>query len=167
MCYSGVEMWPSWHRVLHQLPAGPNLWFRDDPRAREVNKLSQFCVIDKRAHSHRNRQPLMVFLPSPSSPFPPFSFLSLDSCISPFFHTGGGRNPCVRLLCIIPHAKPWRNYLCYLLTLPPVLNWRQWCGRGVYPPVLSLSPLPFMLYPPLSLFLSSSLFHSTSASSSC
>lgn len=186
MCYSGVEMWSTWHSVLHQLPAGPNLWYWDDLQAGEVNKLSQLCVIDKHTHTEKYRnteirrlwwffylQPLLFFF------F--FSlFLSLDSSIFTFISAPTPHfilveveiwNLCVCLLCIIPHAKPRQNYQCYLLTLPPVLNWRQWCGRGVYPPFLfslssflPLSPHPFiLLYPPFfpsfCLFPSSHLPH--------
>lgn len=89
------------------------------------------------------------------------SFLSLESCTSrsislpnPHF-IRGEVEICVWLLCIIPHAKPWRNYQCYRLTLPPVLNWRQWCGRGVYPPFLS-SYLP--LSPSIHFYLPSSFY---------
>lgn len=117
-----------WQSVLHQLPTGPNLCLWDDLQASEVNRLSQL-----RTHTNQWFSSLSasnLFSPPPYRPL----FCGLPPPMLPFL-TG------VCLLCIIPHAKPWRNYQCYLLTLPPVLNWRQWCGRGVSPPFLSCLPL--------------------------
>lgn len=51
-----------WHRALHQLPAGPSLWFWNDPRIWEVNKLSELCVIDRCVHTHaRTSSPSPIF----------------------------------------------------------------------------------------------------------
>lgn len=75
----------AWPRALHQLPAGPNLWFWDDPRVWEVNKLSQLCLMDRcvRTHAHTSSPSLTSFF---------FLFLFLDPNISaPIPHYTQGR----------------------------------------------------------------------------
>lgn len=94
VCYCGAEVWSGWHSLLHQLPAGPNLRFWDDLQTREVNKLSQLSVIDKRA---RTLLPLVFFLLFSLFALG-FQPLSPHICAFPPILRGGNLSLCVSLV---------------------------------------------------------------------
>ena len=163
---------------LQVLTCGAKMTYRHE---RLINYLSYVELTTAHTRTHARTRTHTHSL-SHSSFFPlflvyvlGFQHLRLSLLLHHISYWRRWKSVCVCLLCIIPHAKPWWNYQCYLLTLPPVLNWRQWCGR-VSPPSLSLSPFHsfFSTRPFLPLFLSislipftppfASLFHSPSVS---